>query len=282
MPKPPKSSWRSSPLSGLQKSDDLRLPAEIRHHHRNILRRERHAACLGQVSGFSDGIATEPDDRLTALAFERPSQTQEKANAADHSDPLDLHVDELGDATDGQIDPKTLASPGPADSRDLIPQSPSFSPLLVPPSLHFDDDLQYDDKDHDKRSECGSEWSVAPCSVDLSSQRVQDNELPLAEEPFTLAQAARLFPSHTSQDELHKIYALLRKLLQVEPDLFTVVDPYDFIQVLACNGLHREQKEQNEIILRLRRQLTYHPSQHNECLAIRERRRKRHILLPFL
>lgn len=144
--------------------------------------------------------------------------------------------------------------------------------------LHVYDKEQHSNTSNELGSDGASEWSIAPSSVDLHTQEWEDDETPPVEEPWTLAQAARLFPSTEWQYELEKIYALLRNLVQVEPDKFTVVDPHDFLQVLSCNGLHREEKGKLDIVQRLRRQLTYRPSSYDSSLETP----KPSILLPFI
>lgn len=70
----------------------------------------------------------------------------------------------------------------------------------------------------------------------------------LPEVPLNDLQTALLFPSKLYQDGLHRLFAWLREVVQIEPDSFTVVDPYDFTQVLSFDSLQREEKSKLNII----------------------------------
>lgn len=289
MPRAPTSLWQSSPLAGLDEPDDLRLSAATRHHLRNIAKREQEAEAQAEANLGTSPL--EPEHGSTALDFDRPGHAVDDA-AEQAGSPLRHRQrgDERGDAEEDRVDPgiSSMITSSPiqeccrgrsTEARDELfaGSSPSPSPKSPPPpddtaeNLNGNDDEADDEMDY----ESNSGLSMVSSSADLCTEHVEDAEPPLAEEP---TQAMPLFPSAEYQHELHKIYALLRTLIQVDPDVFAVVDHYEFTQVLSCSGMPREEMSKLDVILRLRQQLTYRPPQPSNSQAMPKER----ILLPFL
>lgn len=84
--KHPKSLWRSSPLSGLKTADNLRLPAEVRHHHRNLLARKQETHDMVQVAENVATIPQIPSGSSNVHNFKQPGH--EEDNAREHTETL--------------------------------------------------------------------------------------------------------------------------------------------------------------------------------------------------
>lgn len=67
--------------------------------------------------------------------------------------------------------------------------------------------------------------------------------------------AESLLPVPSIQQELYKIYSLIRRLLRITADDFGVVDPHDFIETLSWSHLQPSQTHSIAIIRRIRRDL---------------------------
>lgn len=80
--------------------------------------------------------------------------------------------------------------------------------------------------------------------------------MPLHLDDLTLTVAvARCLNPPEGRAELYKVCEMLRKLVQLAPNAYAVVDPHDFIEVLSCCHLGREDKDGLAIVRRLRSEL---------------------------
>lgn len=279
VPKHPKSMWRSSPLSGLKTPDNLRLPAEVRHHRRNSLARERKSGNMGKTAGNVPSVPRISSGSAKIHSFKQPSE--EESNARINAESLlqsQQHTkkkDCISEAAKDQDTSLAIASTIVSDAKS--PAAPT-NPVASSPRNHIANGLYDDYKDQVSDSDNSSGWSHTVSSNNSRAGQLDDDEVPCSEIPFTTAQTALLFTLVKYQDELHRLFAWLRGLAQIEPDSFTVVDPYDFIQVLSFDGLQREEKSKLDIISRLRFQLTHRPSHPTRPMMIC----RKNVLLPFL
>lgn len=287
VPKHPKSLWRSSPLSGLKIPDNLRLPAEVRHHHRNLLARAQKTSDTVEIAGNVSSVSRVTSRSSKTHSLKQRSQDEESEHKHAES-PLQTqrHTKKRKYISEDTVDQNTsLAIASTTVAHDKSPASPTTGPMASSPRSHTAHGLPGDCKeligieDQLSDSDNSSEWSSTISSMDSCAQHLDDDddELPLAEAPLNTTQTALLFPSKQCQDDLHKLCAWLRELLQVEPDSFTVVDPYDFIQVLSFDSLQGEEKSKLDVVIRLRCQISHRKPHDYSSLSVYRKR----ILIPF-
>lgn len=85
----------------------------------------------------------------------------------------------------------------------------------------------------------------------------------------SLKRAESLFPSPDTQQELYKIYSMLRQLVRIAAAKFSIVDPQEFVETLSWSHLPPSQTQGIATIRRLR-----------SDIATREGRKKK-MLIPF-
>ncbi|KAJ4396067.1 hypothetical protein N0V93_000284 [Gnomoniopsis smithogilvyi] len=127
--KVPKSRWRSSPLAGLNRFDDLRLPAEVRHHRRNILRSER-----------EDDLGYAPKEVIDS----RPSSALIQTNS--HGETSEARLSSRTIGTSFQIDPDSWLhhdhkGQGVSEDHEWSSEKSSSGRSLTPSSGEEDDEL---------------------------------------------------------------------------------------------------------------------------------------------
>lgn len=289
VPKHPKSLWRSSPLSGLKIPDNLRLPAETRHHHRNLLSRKQKTHNTNRVAENVSKLPQIPSDSSNVHGFRQLGRDED--NARERTE-MSLYPQQrtksFGCILDESLNQKAsleLASTTETVPEDNSPTSGTNVSMASSPRSHTANDLpdDYNELLHGENqlsdSDNSSEWSHTLSSNDSGAQDLDEDgdEMPLAEALYNNVHTALLFPSKQFQSGLHTLSAWLRQVVQIEPDSFTVVDPYDFISVLSFDSLQREEKSKLDVIIRLRCQFPRQSPHKDISLSTCSKR----ILIPF-
>lgn len=243
-----------------------------------------------QVAEKVAAIPQIPNGSSNVHSFKQPGQ--EEDHAREHTETLlypQQHTKKFCCNLEDMVGQKpSLALASTTEPEDDSPTSPTTTSLASSPcnpehtanSLPDHCKALWDGEDQESDSDNSSEWSNTLSSNASCAQHLDgdDDAMTLAEVPFHDLQTALLFPSKQYQDGLHKLFAWLREIVQIEPDSFTVVDPYDFIQVLSFDSLQPEEKSKLDIILRLRCQFTHRPPRKDIFMSNYSKR----ILLPFL
>lgn len=163
------------------------MPAEVRHHRRNRLKRSRDTVHWESKKG------------------EYPEASLHRQQRLSH----------LGHTSEANIDPKTAPPPASIKAGDEISVH-CKSPQAVPPSLHVNTtDWSCDDhkvkragaEDDECLSTSSSRRPSTLSPVNMDAQHLDEYELLPVEESITLERMQHLLPSSKDQDKLHKITA---------------------------------------------------------------------------
>lgn len=186
-PKHPKSLWRSSPLSGLKTPDDLKLTAEVRHRHRNLLARRQKTHGIAQIAENVATIQQIPNDSSNVHSFKQPGQ--EEDNAREHTETSlypQQQTKKFGCVLKDIVEQKPSLALAPTTVPEHnSPTSPTTSSLASSPcnpkhtasSLPDHCKTLRDGEDQETDSDNYSEWSHTMSSSSSCAQHLDGDDL---------------------------------------------------------------------------------------------------------